>query len=104
MISPDSQGGPDIALITLICGWTFFAAALIGVSLVLWWLRATNRRIGSDQYITVLALMTSLVLMAQTTWAIVDEGQDDHELEISKTRLALVVRVCQSALARNCTY
>ena len=101
MISPDSQGGPNIALITLICGWTFLAVALILVTLVLWYRR---RELRSDDCLTFLALATSIALIAQTTWAIVDEGQDDHEVEVSKTEFALIVRVGQSALAPSCTY
>lgn len=36
MISPESQGGPNIALITMICSWTFLAIALLSASILLW--------------------------------------------------------------------
>lgn len=93
MISPESQGGPNVALITIVCGWTFLVIALLIVSLLLWCRSRIQRELGLDVYLTVLALATSIALIAQTTWAIVDEGQDHHEAEISKTRFALVVRV-----------
>ena len=101
MISPDSQGGPNIAVITLICGWTFLAIALILVAFVLWFRRQELRL---DDCLTFLALATSIALIVQTTWAIVDEGQDDHEVELSKTKFALVLRVGQSASALSRIY
>ena len=101
MISPDAQGGPNIAVITLICGWTFLAIALILVASLVW---VPRGRLGSDDCLTSLALVTSIALIAQTTWAIIDEGQDDHEVELSKTKFALVVRVGQSALVLCCIY
>lgn len=98
MISPVSEGGPNIALITIICGWTFMGIALLAVSLFVWSRRKANIGFGLDGYLTILALVTSIALIAQTTWAIVDEGQDSHEAKISKTKFALVVRVCIPSL------
>ena len=93
MISAESQGGPNIALITIACGWTFVGVALLSVSLLIWSRRIKKVGFGLDNYFTILALVTTIALMAQTTWAIVCEGQDDHEAEISRTRFPLVVRV-----------
>ena len=97
MISIESQGAPDIALITIACGWTFVGIALLGVSLVTW-SRLTARVFGLDHCFTILALVTTIALIAQTTWAIVDEGQDDHEAEVKSTKFALVVKVGLSSL------
>lgn len=66
--------------------------ALLGVSLLLVSVRSRNI-IGLHDYLTILALITTIALVAQTTWAIADEGQDDHEAEISRTKFGLVVRV-----------
>ena len=93
MISPKFQGGPDIAHITIVCSWTFLAIALLNVSLRLWCRRMQKKKLGLDEYLILLALITSVALVAQTTWAIVDEGQDNHEVEVLKTKFALVVRV-----------
>ncbi len=98
MISPESQGGPDIALITVVCSWTFLVIALLGVSLLIWSRRKKKFGLGLDAYLTTLALATTIALIAQTTRAIVDEGQDSHEAEISRTRFALVVRVGLSSI------
>ncbi len=93
MISPVSQGGPDVALITIACGWTFVGFALLGVSLLFWSRRIKRIDFGLDGFLTTLALMTSIVLMAQTTWAIVLEDEDDHEAEVSRQKFASVVKV-----------
>lgn len=92
MITPESQGGPNIAFITIVCSWIFLVIALLGVSLLLVSVRSRNI-IGLHDYLTILALITTIALVAQTTWAIADEGQDDHEAEISRTKFGLVVRV-----------
>ena len=93
MISPKSSGGPNIALITISCGWTFVGIALLGVSLLVWSRRIKNIGLGLDAYLTTLALLTTIGLMAQTTWAIVDEGQDNHEAEVKRTKFAFIIRV-----------
>lgn len=84
--------GPNIAFITIVCSWIFLVIALLGVSLLLVSVRSRNI-IGLHDYLTILALITTIALVAQTTWAIADEGQDDHEAEISRTKFGLVVRV-----------
>ena len=98
MISPDSQGGPNIGLITIVCGWTFVGVALLAVSLLIWARRIKNLRFCLDDYFTILALVTTIALVAQTTWAIVCEGQDYHEAEVSSSKFELVVRVGASSL------
>ena len=49
--------------------------------------------LGIDDYMLLLAFIIALILVTQTTWAIVDEGQDKHLNEISGSRLALVFKV-----------
>ena len=98
MISPDSQGGPNIALITIVCGWTFVWFALLSVSLLIWARRIRNTHLRLDDYLTIVALATTIALVAQTTWAIVCEGQDNHETEVSSSKFELVVRVGASSL------
>lgn len=97
MISPESQGGPNIALITIVCGWTFVGVALLSVSLLIWARRLRKLGLDLGDYPTILAFVTNIALVAQTTWAIVCEGQDDHEAELSRSKFALVVRVGASS-------
>ena len=93
MFSSESQGGPNIALITIICGWIFTTIALLVVSLMLWARVKATRELGIDDYLTTLALAINTAIMMQITYAIVDEGQDKHEAEVPRTKFALIVRV-----------
>ena len=104
MIPPESQGGPNVARITIICSWTFLAIAFLGACLLVWARRIQKRRLGLDDYLTLLALATTVALIVQTTWAIVDEGQDNHEAEVSKTKFALLVRVGLFGMALLLSY
>ena len=104
MLSSASQGGPNIGLITIVCGWTFVGVALLGVSLLIWARRIRERHLGLDDFLTILALATNIALVAQTTWAIVCEGQDNHEAEVSSSKFELVVRVEASSLRLHVSY
>ena len=57
-----------------------------------------QRRLDWDDLLTVLALVTTIALVAQTTWAIVCEGQDNHEAEVSTSKFGLVAGVGTSSL------
>lgn len=98
MFSSEAQGGPNIALITIICSWIFLFIALLGVILLLWNRRIRKVGLGLGDYLTILALATTIALAAQTTWAIGDEGQDQHQAELSSKKLAVIVRVGPSGL------
>lgn len=93
MISPDSRGGPNLALIIIVCGWTSVGVALLGFSLLIWSRRIKKVGLGLDDHLMTLALVTPIALVAQTTWAIVSESQGDHEAEVLGTKFALLVRV-----------
>lgn len=67
--------------------------ALLGVSLLVWSRRILDICLGLDGYLTILALVTTIALIAQTTCAIVNEGQDNHEAEVKSTKFSSVVRV-----------
>ena len=95
MFSSEAQGGPNIALITIVCSWIFLFIASLSV-ILLFWFRRIRKILGLGDYLTILALVTTTALAAQTTWAIVDEGQDQHQAKLSSKKVAVVVRVgCQ---------
>jgi len=93
MISPNSQNGPNIGRITIICGWIFVGIALLSVGLLLWSRRIKQNKVGLDDYLVIVALGISIALMAQTTWAIVDENMDRHETEVARAKFTSVVKV-----------
>ena len=97
-----------------VCGLVFnrisvrFLMALVqwcsGYVSFLLWARRIQKHLCLDDYLTLLALATTVALIAQTTWAIVDEGQDKHEAEVSKTKFALIVRVGLFGIASSLLY
>ena len=98
MLASESQGGPNIALITIICSWISLFLASLSVILLLWFRRIRKVILRLDDYLIILALATTIALIAQTTWAIVDEGQDQHQAELSNKKITVVVRVGPSGL------
>ena len=98
MFASESQGGPNISLITIVCSWIFLFLALIGVIIVFWFRRIRKMGLDLGDYLIILALATTTALVAQTTWAIVDEGQDQHQAELSNKKVTVVVRVGLSGL------
>ena len=102
MFSSESQGGPNIALITIICSWLFLFIALLGVILMFWSRRIQKVGLELGDYLIILALATTIALVAQTTWAIVVEGQDQHQAELSNNKVTVVVRVGLSGLRFCC--
>ena len=102
MFSSESQEGPNIALITIICSWLFLIVASLGVIVMFWNRRIRKVRLDLGDYLIILALATTIALVAQTTWAIVDQGQDQHQAELSNKKVTVVVRVCLPGLRFCC--
>ena len=82
--------GPDLGRTTIICSWIFTALAGLGVCAQLVKARSFMK---VDDVLILGAFVTALVLVAQTTWAILDEGQGEHVINESRTHLALIARV-----------
>ena len=56
---------------------------------------------GLDDYILMLSFLITVVLVVQTTWAIVDEGQGKHIDKESRTEFAKVAHVSKSAYCED---
>ncbi|MCJ1295696.1 hypothetical protein MMC34_007260 [Xylographa carneopallida] len=80
----------NIGAVTIICGWVLSGLATIAVSLMIWARRLCLVRLGADDYILITAYIMTIVLVAQTTWAIIDEGQGQHVADVPRTQLALI--------------
>ena len=92
----DANDEPNLGLITLVCSWTFTPLATIAIGLMLWSHHLTRIPLRIEDYMLISAFFTTVVLVVQITWAIVDEGQDKHIIQVSRTRLALIARVCST--------
>ena len=56
MFAPDSPNAPNIAIITIVCGWVFSVLAILSVVLLLWSRRALGRQLDANDYLTFLLL------------------------------------------------
>ena len=87
------QDGPDMGHTTIICCWIFAPLACMAMGVLVVARRLRDINLGLDDYILVIAFILTLLLVAQTTWAIVDEGQGRHVEAESRTQLAMVASV-----------
>ena len=81
----------DIGRRTIICTWTFTTLATFFI-LPLGY-RVKCNGLGLDDGLLLVAFCITILLVTQTTWAILDEGQGKHVGEESRTQLALLARV-----------
>ncbi|OKL55543.1 hypothetical protein UA08_09235 [Talaromyces atroroseus] len=71
----------SIARTTLVCSWLFTALATLSVLIQVLHMQKRHS-VGLDDYILFIAFGISILLVAQTTWAVVDEGQGVPESEL----------------------
>lgn len=96
MFSPSASSAPNLGLVTIVCSWVFTAVAISAIGLLLWSQRIVGRKLGTDDHLTLVAFMISVVLVAQTTWAIMDEGLDKQLEDISESQRAAIIKVVVS--------
>ena len=93
MFQPDSHNAPNIALITLVCGWLFTALAILAV-ILLWWARRLRQfSFWRDYHLLLGALSVSIALVVHTSWAIVEEGLGRRQRDLSTRQRASLIKV-----------
>ena len=94
MSAQSSSDGPDLGRTTIVCSWTFTALATLGVCAQLSEIRHHGLGyVKLDDYLIIISFMIALILVSQTTWAILDEGQGKHAEGKSRTQLAMIAKV-----------
>ena len=83
---------PDLGTTTIVCGWVFATLSILSVSRSIRD-RFHRRAIGLDDWSLVFALVLAVALVAQTTWAILDEHQSEHISNTSRTQIELLGKV-----------
>lgn len=91
------KGNMDLAHTTVVCSWVFTFVASIATFLYTIRLIILVRRgslgFGVDDVMLYLAYFFALTLVAQNTWAIVRDGQDDHITRLTSPQLASVAKI-----------
>lgn len=79
----------SLAKWTLIVSWTLTALGFLSTSLNV----LCARKVGVDVALVVASLVLATVLIALSTWAIVDEGQGMHDQDVSSSQLVHLAKV-----------
>lgn len=93
---------PSVGSLTIVLGWTLTALALLSVILYTW-SRTLNRNLfhGFDDIILFVSVLLSLALMSATTWAVVIEGQGQHQSAESHSQFELVAKAPPYSFAKS---
>lgn len=93
MFQPDSRNAPNIALITIVCGWLFTALAILAV-ILLWWAHRLRRlSCWKEDCFLLGALLVSIALVVHTSWAIVEEGLGRQQRDLSTRQHTSLIKV-----------
>ena len=95
MFSPDSAQAPNIAKITIVCGWLFTALAALAVILHFWSRITIVRRTSADDYLILVAFTIAVAIVAQTTWAIDDENLGKELDSVTRKQRLGLVKICE---------
>ena len=85
-----SNGGSVVGNATLIGGWITGGVAIL---LQVWAVFERGPPWGWDDTLQLLATFVAVGLAAQTTWAVVDEGQGQYLLDETPTEAEKVIKV-----------
>ncbi|KAI0117884.1 hypothetical protein GGR51DRAFT_270179 [Nemania sp. FL0031] len=79
-----------VGWLTIILGWILTTLALVSVILYIW--SRGHLKVSVDDILLYLSFLISLVLMSVTTWAVVVQGQGQHESSESRSQFELVAK------------
>ncbi|KAL1855900.1 hypothetical protein Daus18300_010879 [Diaporthe australafricana] len=78
----------SLAVCTLAVNWTLTLLAFLAVIYNCWHKFAClSMRIGPDDILIVLSFVIGTVLVSLSTWTILDEGQGEHQQDVSANQL-----------------
>jgi hypothetical protein len=83
----------SLAKTTIVLSWLSVLLACTSSLAQLVWLRINKRMLSVGDECVCAALVVGILLVAQTTWAIVDEGAGKHQADLSQRNIAAVAKV-----------
>ncbi|KAI8941682.1 hypothetical protein NX059_002893 [Plenodomus lindquistii] len=82
-----------LAKTSIIVSWLVVGLACVSTSLHLFFVLRIRRGSASfDDFCVWLALFIGIILVAQTTWAIVDEGSGKHQSDLTEQNIAAIAK------------
>ena len=83
-----------LARTSIILSWLLVGLACITTIIQIAWLSCVRKvRPHVADLCVWIALILGIALVAQTTWAVVDEGSGKHQLDMRKRNIAAVAKV-----------
>lgn len=89
-MAPLSWSGSDVALNTIICTYIFSALAILFMTIHI---SMRIKYLMLEDYMTFFAFISTIILVGQITWAVVDEGQGHHMSDITQGQFELTAKV-----------
>jgi hypothetical protein len=84
----------SLAKTTIIISWLMVGVAFLSTTIHVIWIRRIRKDYPGVSDICVwLALFFGIILVVQTTWAVVDEGSGKHQWDISQQNIPAVAKV-----------
>jgi hypothetical protein len=83
----------SLAFTTLVLSWLFVGLACLSIAATLVELKIKEARIWWSEGFLFASLVIGIVLVAQTTWGIVDEDGGKHQPEISDGHISKLAKV-----------
>ncbi|KAH5527066.1 hypothetical protein HBI39_234960 [Parastagonospora nodorum] len=83
----------SLAITTIITSWLVVGLAFLSTIMhLVWLLRIKKGKPDASDICVWLALLFGIILVAQTTWAVVDEGSGRHQWDISQQNVFAVAK------------
>lgn len=87
------KGYTGLAKCTLGLSWTFTIFALLSCIAGLYRRVVQPLRTSAADILVMVSFVLGTVLVAQSTWAIIDEGQGEHQWLVSDSKLSRAAKV-----------
>lgn len=87
------HGYSSLAVCTLVVNWTLTLLAFISIAATCATRKTRGAKAGLDDILICIALAVGTILVALSTWAIVAEGQAEHQQDLSESQLARAAKV-----------
>lgn len=82
----------SLAICTLVVNWTLTLLAFLSL-VVIFAYQQRRSHFGLDNTLVLISFVFGTILVALSTWAIVDEGQGQHQQRITDSQLSKAAKV-----------
>ena len=83
----------DVAVNTIICATVFSAFAVLSITIFIVESRKNSKAYEFQDYMTFTAFALTIILVGQTIWAVVDEGQGQHASRVEPGKFEVTAKV-----------